>query len=374
MAELSIDTADWGMVEAQLPPNWRVLAAQYEVFRSDVPEHLGAKLGDPGVVLRLILHHVVTGTSLKMTMALAATVGLVEASSVALHKKMKKAAPYLWALVQQMVGQPADFCPAPWAGYEVLLVDATVVTRPGATGTTARVHYVLRAADLSLEQVQVSDEKEGETLRWVKARAGQLLLADRVYGNPPGIRSVLCRGADVLVRYNPGTLPLSNEAGEPIQVTDLMQTLKKPGDRGEWTVFCRTRKTPAFSGRLCAVRLSIEKAEEARRRLRREHRADVSPVAWALADFVIVFTTASAERLSTEQVLELYRLRWQVELRIKRDKSLGQMDKLPNFRKDTIASWLSAHVLSQLLISRIASAHVAIPPRALPNVQTSLAA
>ena len=86
------------------------------------------------------------------------------------------------------------------------------------------------------------------------------------------------------------------------------------------------------------------------------------PTAWALADFVVVFTTADKARLNTFLIMELYRIRWQVELRIKRDKSLGDLDELPNFRKDTIHSWLCAKLLAQLLVSRIASEKVAFPP------------
>src|SRR5438552_181701 len=111
--------------------------------------------------------------SLKMTMALAAAVNLVDASAVALHKKMKKIGPYLWALVQQMTGRQAAFAPERRAGYEVILLDATTVQRPGATETTARIHYALRAAEFALVQVQVTDQKKGETLRWVGVRPGQ---------------------------------------------------------------------------------------------------------------------------------------------------------------------------------------------------------
>jgi hypothetical protein len=56
----------------------------------------------------------------------------------------------------------------------------------------------------------------------------------------------------------------------------------------------------------------------------------------------VVFTTVPAEELADEAILALYRLRWQVELHIKRDKSLGGLDRLPNFRPDTIEGWVSA--------------------------------
>ena len=38
----------------------------------------------------------------------------------------------------------------------------------------------------------------------------------------------------------------------------------------------------------------------------------------AMAGFVVVFTTVPKNRLSAQRVLELYGLRWQIELHIKR--------------------------------------------------------
>jgi hypothetical protein len=52
-----------------------------------------------------------------------------------------------------------------------------------------------------------------------------------------------------------------------------------------------------------------------------------------------------------------------VELEIKRDKSLGGLSKLPNFRPDTIATWLQAKTLIQLMARKIASLAEAFPPR-----------
>ena len=47
------------------------------------------------------------------------------------------------------------------------------------------------------------------------------------------------------------------------------------------------------------------------------------------AQFVLVFTTLPAEELPAAEILEWYRLRWQVELVFKRLKSLAQLGHLP---------------------------------------------
>ena len=74
---------------------------------------------------------------------------------------------------------------------------------------------------------------------------------------------------------------------------------------------------------------------------------------------------APAERIDDPTGFWLYRLRWQMELEIKRDKSIGGIDKLPNFLDDTIATWLYAKLLIQQIARKIVSPSVAFPPSAV---------
>ncbi len=66
--------------------------------------------------------------------------------------------------------------------------------------------------------------------------------------------------------------------------------------------------------------------------------------------------------MSARRVLELYRLRWQVELGIKREKSLGDMDELPNRRPDTVYTYLCGKLLGTLVLQRVTSGAAAISP------------
>ncbi len=83
-----------------------------------------------------------------------------------------------------------------------------------------------------------------------------------------------------------------------------------------------------------------------------------------MADYVAVFTTAPRGRLSTQRILELYGLRWQVELHIKRDKSIAGLDQLPNFREDTIYTWLCAKLLLTQICRAIPTPAATMPPSA----------
>jgi len=347
--------AHWSVIESQLPSDFRALAARFGLLRP-MPPHLGAQLEDVGVLLRMILYRVGTGSSLKVTVATAAAGSVAGISHVALHKWEKKVGPYLAALGARMVDAEASFSADRWAGYEVIACDATTVQHPGSKGTTARVHYAMRLSDLAPVHAEATDASGGETFRRFDPRDGQLWLADRGYCNAPGLAFATARGAHVIVRLNRGTLPLFDEAGGPFELMRRLRSMRATGVAREWKCVARARGSEPVEGRLCAVRLPRDKAEAARRRLQREHGAGLDAETLEAAQYVVVFTTVPSERLSAEQVLELYRLRWQIEIEFKRDKSIGDLDALPNFRADTIHTWLCAHLILQAIARRLATA------------------
>jgi hypothetical protein len=354
---------EWEFLRAQLPGNFRELAVELGIIQPQSP-HLKTKVTDIEPILRIILHRAGLEVSLATTASGAATGQLIDLSSVAIHKWERKLAPYLATLSAEMLGAATEFAPGKWAGYDILLADATAVTRPGAEGTTARVHYVLRLADLRIVRAVVTNEHGGETLRNHEelVEPGQLWIADRVHANPPGIAAIVRRGGDVLIRYNRGSLPLYDARGDLFDVMQHARTLRTAEAVGEWRVWVHPKGEEPIAGRLCAIRLPENKVEEARERLRREEGNEVTAEALEAAGWLLVFTTVPRSRMKAGSVLQLYRLRWQVELEIKRGKSIGGLSRLPNFREDTIATWLQAKLLIHLLAQKIASSAEAFPP------------
>ncbi len=81
----------------------------------------------------------------------------------------------------------------------------------------------------------------------------------------------------------------------------------------------------------------------------------MSQDSWEAAGYVVLFTTAPAHRLTADQCMKLYRLRWQIELQFKRWKSLCGFDRMPNFKPETILAWLYAKILAVVLLERLAS-------------------
>ena len=360
---------DWPMIEAQLPSNWRELGRALGLDPATRSWHPhGSKIRDLGVVLRLVLFHVGANVALATTTAMAAAADLATISPVALHLWMRRIGPWLASLLGALTDAAETFSPARWAGYDIRIVDATVVSRPGSKGTTARVHYAIRLTDLQPIYEEVTDETGGETFRRFSHVAGpkELWLGDRAYGSPPGIAEMTAAGSAVLVRWNRGALPLYDTHGALLDVgAKLARRLTQCGKPREWAAWVHPKDGPVIRGRLCAVRLPPDKAEKARVRARREQGAKVTAETLEMAVFVVVFTTVPKDLLVAEQILELYRLRWQVELTIKRDKSIAGLDRLPNFRDDTIKSWILAKLLLTQIARKISTPEVCVPPCAV---------
>jgi len=127
-----IESSGWEMIEAQLPRSWKTMATTCGLFPWTFPAHLGTKFTDAEKPLRLVLHHVGNGVSLKVTAATAAAAGIIDISHVALHKWMVKIGPYLAELCGCLAGDNAAFSSDRWAGYEVMAVDASALSCPGA--------------------------------------------------------------------------------------------------------------------------------------------------------------------------------------------------------------------------------------------------
>lgn len=350
--------SDWSLIEKQLPPGWRELAVEMRLVRR-LPKHIGQKVLDISIALRLVLHYVAERGSMRRTVASAAAAGLISISQVALFKWMAKIGAYLKALVARMV-DPSRYEAATWGGYVLVVADASCVERPGAKGTTARLHYALNLSDLSPRCIRITDEKVGETMRNFDPEPGELWIVDRGYSNPPSVEATVDRGSDLLVRLNRHSMPLYTAAVQRVEVIEELAREQARGRARERKVYVRTQSGRLLAARLCWIRLDQADADKARARAKREGFDDESEL--DAAEYIVVVTTATKDRLTAEQVLQLYRARWQVELDFKRDKSIGQLDMLPSLIPKTIEAWLSAKILLDLIVRRLAAQDVCVPP------------
>ncbi|MEZ5479703.1 MAG: transposase [Thiolinea sp.] len=217
-----------------------------------------------------------------------------------------------------------------------IVIDGSTVQEPGATETTYRLHIAIDLINLSLRQVEVTTDKTGENLDHYQLESGDVVLIDRGYNQPNTLIPFLDRGGEVVLRYNAHSMTLyeadaDDPAGQRMIKVDWesrLQTLKKQPGCFPVYLCSGNQRIQVF---VHAIPLPPEQAEQARRqakkRAQKKGRA-ASDKALYLSEWVLVLTSLPPELLDTETASALYRVRWQVELLIKRLKSLLQVDEL----------------------------------------------
>ena len=340
---------DWQTLLSYLPSEYARLAVEHKQLQT---QYGNAKITTAESLLRFILLHAGANLPLLQTVTLIAEAGGPRLSAMRLHMKMRRAAPYLQALVERMTPWRAEARAEQWAGYSMVLIDATTVCGPGATGTDARVHTKLRVADMAIVEAEVTDAHGGETFKRFLFQPGELAIGDRCYCNAGNIAHVVECGADALVRFNGYSLPpLQLAHGGSLDALAASRGLREEGVLDLPVTF--EHGDERLRGRFIATRLPRADAEEARKRVRKEHGAQVSPALLESAGFVMLLTTVPRERMTASKCLLAYRLRWQIELQFKRWKSLCGFHRLPNYRDDTIVAWLYAKLLLGVLLDRM---------------------
>lgn len=338
---------EWPVLRQWLPQDLRALAQDKGFFS----RRRGVQ--DPDCWLRLILMHVAGGLSLKQTVVRARELGLAQISSVALHKRLKKAEDWLAALTAYVLEQ----C---WSGQAsgraigaVRVIDATDIQEPGSTGTALRLHYSLRLPQLRCDHYELTDDGGGEKLGRFSFEAGEVVLADRAYSHRGGAAGVLGAGADFVLRWHAALFPLEQNGQEFFPLRQLRAL--RIGEISEWEVEFQWqgRRYPC---RLCALRKSRQAAQKARRKAERQARGNKNPPDpdyLELTEYVLVLTSLRRQRMSASEVLELYRCRWQVELAFKRLKSLLALGHVPKTNDETAKAWMQAKILVALLIEKV---------------------
>ncbi len=352
---------DWQVLVGLFPPQWE----QFARNTGAITRLRG--FNSINDVLRTLLLHVGCGWSLRETAVQAKLAGIAEVSDVTLFNRLRQSERWLRRLCEQLWQENGVSLEPALKGRPARVLDATTVKEPGKTGSQWRIHYSLQLPSLECDHFEVTPargQNTGEKLGRFVFHAGELILADAGYSHPAGIAAVVAQGADVCVRLSPTAVPMLDERGRRFVLLTRLKALKRAGQVAEWRVQVLWGDQ-RMAGRVCAVRKSEAAIERAQRRITlKQGRQKVrgTPEARQYACYVMVFTTLPAEQASSGQVLECYRLRWQIELTFKRLKSIVQLGHVPKQVDESSRAWLYGKLFVALLTQKLARVGSAISP------------
>lgn len=220
----------------------------------------------------------------------------------------------------------------------------SVIRQNGKQQHQQRIHLCYSLNENRMKQVKVSDQHTAESLAHFSMKKGDLVLADAGYGTAQNFIYAQEQGADVILRITPKNFCLYDAQGEKISLTALMKEAEEK--HMEWIDgfgYCKYKGKTGFV-RIIAHRLPDGQAAKARKRKTRKaskNQRRIQAETLLSAGWITVVTSLGAE-YSGEEILHLYRSRWQVELLFKRFKQ--------NFSIHTIKAGSSTYAETETLL------------------------
>lgn len=312
-------------------------------------------------LVRLALMWAAGGLSLREAAALAGESGIAELSDKAVEGRLRKMGDWLAHILAMLLTDRIGI-PDRAAGTDLALslVDGSVICSPGK-GQDWRLHARYDPGQGRFADLVLTTTREAEATSRTRICPGRVLITDRGYARVRNFKEVLAGGGDFITRLSWGSVKLYDAEGKRI---DVMALLADTGETRELPVWV---KGIPHAFRLVIQPLPAEAAE--RQRAKRKRKANknghkINPRTIQAAGFLMLLTSLSTQARSAARIADLYRHRWQVEIGIKRLKTLGGLDELPTADPVLSRTWLLAQLIAAVMTDDLANEIVGFPPSA----------
>lgn len=324
---VSWNEEDWQGLLKRLPSNWQEQAVKLKAWQRV------RKLAQVSDLLRALLVYAACGYSFRQLGLWATLVGVGCLSERAWRKRVERAQEWIAWLLGALIGSQASPGWLPRISGRILLVDGSRLKVRAGSGEDVRMHcaYDLQAG--RLVQVEVTDRHHAEGLHHFALRQGDVAVTDAGYQLGSSVQQGQAQGAYGVHRVSHHQVRLEREDGHKIDLKRLVKH-QKYGTVSEYRVWVwDALHQERFAIRLVISLLPRKQAMQARarkqERLRRKKgtKANLAPAWWA--GVMLIGTTLPQESWSAQDVVKLYRARWQIELLFKRLKQGLRLHLLP---------------------------------------------
>ncbi len=345
---------NWKIILSTLSPNWKKLA-----FDTKAVAHKVRGFKSIEALLRTILIHVGLGYSLRETVVKAKLLKLANVSDVTLLLRLRKAEGWLKSLCDQLMSELKLIKYDSKNQLKLKAIDGSVVSEPGKTGSEWRLHLSLTLPDLNCDYFSITPAKgkgNGETLLKFPIVKNDCILADRGYSTPKGIEYIHSNDGYIIMRLNTQAVPLLQSNRKVFDLLKFVQKLSISGETAERKVFIEASNNKLISIRLCVLRKTEEQIKKSILKVNRDAQKQQSKTKESTleyAKYVIILSNISRKIMTVSEILNCYRMRWQVELIFKRLKSLLQLGHLPKHNDASSRSWLYGKLLICLLTEKL---------------------
>ena len=306
-------------------------------------------------LLKILFLYACSNFSFRILAAAACALGISNISDTAWRKHFSKSANFLHEILHSMLS--SFLPPADMSAYgkikNVLLVDASVVRQDGKQQEQQRIHTCYSLNKNRMYEVKVTDKHIAESLTHFSMGKDDLVIADAGYGTAQNYIYAQKQQADVILRITPRNFCLYNADGNKISIIKQLQEAEKNHEEIiDIFGFCKHETEKVFV-RVIAQKLPKEEAEKVKKRKKRtalRKQNQITEDTLFCAGWVVVITSLGIEYCG-EEILYLYRSRWQVELLFKRFKQNFSVTTIKagstNYAETEVLLWLITWVISE---------------------------
>jgi hypothetical protein len=338
-----------------MPPGWEAKAKELKAFIRP------REVKSPADLLRVILLYMTSSPSFKKTSVILQLSGQIDMNKTATYNRIKKSEVWLKWLCENICRRQGLLAIKPeWlTGKDVFLIDASDEPVYGSKQADFRLHYCIDLFTLAMHEMLLSNVKLGEKLtNFGKIDNNSVIVADRAYGTISGIEYLRQHESDFVIRLRSNSFNLYKMSDNQAVKVDLLTYFDdlKEFESGSVNLYYKIgdEYKPI---RICATTKNKESERKGLEHLKKsnnkEMRGKVSETQMLFNRYIIVATSFSDD-VPAKSIMELYRMRWQIEIAFKRLKSLFHYNEIPSKLDAAARAWF----YGKLLIAAVSEAIV----------------
>ena len=332
------------LIYEMMPTGWKEAAKETgALVRS-------RNISTPEELLRLNFLYQTSGDSYGLTSALTQiSENQTGLNKTAVQKRITNSAEWLkWILLHLCQEEKYLTEPPEWLkDYRVCLTDASDYSKQGSKNADVRFHHMIELFTFNIVEFYFTEASEGEKIsRFKNLQSKDIIIADRAYGTIKGMEYVVSKDADFLFRLKARAFNLYTEEKELFDLTAFLQENYSAGKKIDLDLFYKSGKEyrPV---RICAIGKNEKDIEKSHKHTQKsnskKNRGKISDLQKIYSQYVVVATSLPND-ISVEQILELYRMRWQIELVFKRLKSIFGGEFCAK-KKEAVEAWFYGKLL-----------------------------
>jgi len=347
----------WEEVKRYLPEGWEEKAKEQGALK----RRRNIKTADELLVLNLL--HVKDGGSFQATSIMMKLTAGISLDKNAVYNRITSSWEWLRWMAEGVCRKQGMTIPKPeyLGSKRVRLIDASDMSLIGSKGSDYRLHYDFNLFEFCCNSMELTTTKEGETLTRYEVGQDDVIIADRIYGTITGIEHVLAGSGSFILRLRTKAFNLYDSSGQPVKLLPSVQHLNEL-ESTDIQCFYKLPTGVLRPIRIVVMKKDVQAIAGSMRKLRlRASKKQLNPVQAETAllnEYIVVATNLD---YTNNQVLELYRARWQIEQVFYRLKSLFGFGEIPSKNENSVKAWFYGKLLLAALCEAIVRAECFSP-------------